>query len=184
MKRIESKANRGFTLVELLIVVAIIGVLSTIGVPTFKKMVQKAKKSEAKTSLGALYTAETAFFSEYGFYGNNLPGIAYELDGSSANRLYVTGFPSATCSAAAAIAPSATTAATFSLAVPTYYTNPVYFYGASATLATCAPGTVPADGSSYSGTASGMISSVAGAAVDEWNMDNLRNLSNLQDGIY
>ena len=57
----------GFTLVELLIVVAIIGVLSTIGVPTFKRMIQKSKKSEAKVNLGGLYTAEQAFFAEKGF---------------------------------------------------------------------------------------------------------------------
>jgi len=184
MKLFGRKSRPGFTLIELLIVVAIIGVLSTIGVPTFKKMVQKAKKSEAKVSLGALYTVETAFFSEYGFYGNNVAGIGYELDGTSANRLYVTGFPSGTCSAAASVAPSATTATSLSLAFPTYYTSPVYFYAASTAPSSCTAGFVPATGASFSGTASGTISNVAGAAVDEWNMDNLRNLSNVQDGIY
>lgn len=81
----------GFTLVELLIVVAIIGVLSTIGVPTFKKMVQKSKKSEAKVNLGGLYTAEQAFFSEYGAYGNRIDKVGFEVDGQ--NLIYVVGFP-------------------------------------------------------------------------------------------
>lgn len=85
----------GFTLVELLIVVAIIGVLSTIGVPTFKRMIQKSKKSEAKVNLGGLYTAEQAFFAEYNAYGNRLEKVGFQTDGS--DLLYVTGFPTSTC---------------------------------------------------------------------------------------
>src|ERR671910_792159 len=94
----------GFTLVELLIVVAIIGVLSTIGIPTFRRMVQKSKKSEAKVNLGGLYTAESAFFAEYGGYGNNLDKIGFETDGS--NLMYVIGFPTTTCGSVTAPMPN------------------------------------------------------------------------------
>jgi len=87
--------SKGFTLVELLIVVAIIGVLSTIGVPTFRKMVTKAKKSEAKVSLGGLFTVESAFFTEYSVYGNNLDKVGFEIEGRQ--KLYSTGFPTASC---------------------------------------------------------------------------------------
>lgn len=83
----------GFTLVELLIVVAIIGVLSTVGVPTFRRMVQRSKKSEAKVNLGGLYTAEQAFYAEYGSYGSLLLGIGYQVDGADLN--YTIGFPAA-----------------------------------------------------------------------------------------
>ncbi|MBY0370262.1 prepilin-type N-terminal cleavage/methylation domain-containing protein, partial [bacterium] len=82
------KGRRGFTLVELLIVVAIIGVLSTIGVPTFKRMIQKSKKAEAKVGLGGLYTTEAAFFAEYNGYGNNLAKMGYAIDGA-ASATYV-----------------------------------------------------------------------------------------------
>src|SRR3989338_11106065 len=92
--------RRGFTLVELLIVVAIIGVLSTIGIPTFRKMVQKAKKSEAKVALGGLYTAETAFFAEYGVYGSYLDKIWFELSGTG-GVTYTIGFPTSACASEA-----------------------------------------------------------------------------------
>src|SRR5688572_23908334 len=102
MARLKRAAkDRGFTLVELLIVVAIIGVLSTIGVPTFRKMVTKAKKSEAKVALGGLYTVESAFYTEYNVYGNHLPKVGFELEGGK-NRLYTVGFPPSNCQDATA----------------------------------------------------------------------------------
>jgi len=87
----------GFTLVELLIVIAIIGVLSTVGVPTFRRMIQKSKKTEAQVNLGGLYTAEQAFLSEYGAYGNNLARLGFQVDGNAANMTYVIGFFNTTC---------------------------------------------------------------------------------------
>lgn len=89
--------RKGFTLVELLIVVAIIGVLSTVGVPTFRRMIQKSKKSEAKVNLGGFYTAQNAFLSEYGAYGNNVAKMGFEVDGDVTQLTYVVGFMNANC---------------------------------------------------------------------------------------
>ncbi|MEW6430567.1 MAG: prepilin-type N-terminal cleavage/methylation domain-containing protein [Myxococcota bacterium] len=55
---------RGFTLVELMIVVAIIGILAAIAIPNFIKFQARSKQSEAKTNLKALFQAEKSFFSE------------------------------------------------------------------------------------------------------------------------
>src|SRR4051812_22164385 len=93
--------RKGFTLVELLIVVAIIGVLSTIGVPTFRRMIQKSKKSEAKVNLGGIYTAEQSFVAEYGTFGNNLARMGYETDGKPDQMTYSVGFFSNACAPAA-----------------------------------------------------------------------------------
>jgi type IV pilus assembly protein PilA len=60
--------QKGFTLIELMIVVAIIGILAAIAIPNFLQYQMKAKTSEAKQNLGGIKTSEVAFFAEQGFY--------------------------------------------------------------------------------------------------------------------
>jgi type IV pilus assembly protein PilA len=61
--------KKGFTLIELMIVVAIIGILAAIAIPNFLKFQAKSKQSEAKTNLKGVYTAETGYFGEQNTYG-------------------------------------------------------------------------------------------------------------------
>jgi type IV pilus assembly protein PilA len=56
---------KGFTLIELMIVVAIIGILAAIAIPNFLKFQAKARQSEAKTALAAIFTAQTAYYAEF-----------------------------------------------------------------------------------------------------------------------
>ena len=66
---LQSIRNRkGFTLVELMIVVAIIGILAAIAIPNFLQFRLKAKTSEAKSNLGAIRSTEVAYFAEWNFY--------------------------------------------------------------------------------------------------------------------
>ena len=61
--------RKGFTLIELVVVVAIIGILAAIAVSQLYGFAQKAKQSEAKELLATIYTAETAYFGEQSTYG-------------------------------------------------------------------------------------------------------------------
>ncbi len=58
----------GFTLIELMIVVAIIGILAAIAIPNFLRFQLKAKTSEGKTNIAAIRTAEQSYYSEFGTY--------------------------------------------------------------------------------------------------------------------
>ena len=55
--------SRGFTLIELMIVVAIIGILAAIAIPNFLKFQSRAKQSEAKANLKAFYTGAKSNFA-------------------------------------------------------------------------------------------------------------------------
>ncbi len=72
MKNLHNRRG-GFTLIELMIVVAIIGILAAIAIPNFLRVQLKAKSSEGKTNLAAIRTAEESYYAEYGNYVSALP---------------------------------------------------------------------------------------------------------------
>lgn len=61
--------KRGFTLIELMIVVAIIGILAAIAIPNFLKFQAKSRQSEAKSNLSGIATSEIAYFAEVQSWG-------------------------------------------------------------------------------------------------------------------
>ena len=69
------KDEEGFTLVELIVVVMMIGILSSIAIPQFMTAADKAKQKEATGIVSALVKAATAYQTEYGV----LPVNAGEL---------------------------------------------------------------------------------------------------------
>jgi len=108
MKKFSLKDQSGFTLVELMIVVAIIGVLSAVAVPNFKKYQAKAKSSEAKVQLAAAYTAEQSFYGDFGIYHSCLAYMGFDPANEIASRYYAIGIRQLAAINAAAYA-SATT---------------------------------------------------------------------------
>jgi type IV pilus assembly protein PilA len=69
--------SKGFTLIELMIVVAIIGVLAAIAIPNFIKFQARSKQSEAKANLKAIFTAQKAFFAEHDKYSEQASKIGF-----------------------------------------------------------------------------------------------------------
>jgi type IV pilus assembly protein PilA len=81
MKSSTLKSQSGFSLVELMVVVAIIGVLAAMSVGQVQKQIAKARQSEAKTLLASLYTSNQAFRSEYNTYTTDFSIMKLELAG-------------------------------------------------------------------------------------------------------
>lgn len=84
----------GFTLVEILIVVAIIGILAAIAIPNWSNMVSKSRQVEAKEGLNGIFSLERSYFSEHNSYGN-IVQIGYVVDGRG-RYSFCVGDPSLT----------------------------------------------------------------------------------------
>ncbi len=68
------KNSKGFTLIEMMIVVAIIGILAAVAIPRFIRFAVKARQTEAKINLAGLYEAQQSYYTDVNVYGT--PGQA------------------------------------------------------------------------------------------------------------
>jgi type IV pilus assembly protein PilE len=75
--------SKGFTLIELMIVVVIIGILAALAIPRFMRSTTKSKQSEAKQILKQVYVMQRAYRQEYN---------AYCLNGVTASATAPTAF--------------------------------------------------------------------------------------------
>ena len=75
-----------------MVVVAIIGLLSAVAIPNFRKYQAKSKMTEAKLQLSSLYTAESAFFSDFNIYSTCLSYMGFNPSPEKSQRYYALGF--------------------------------------------------------------------------------------------
>jgi prepilin-type N-terminal cleavage/methylation domain-containing protein len=92
--------QRGFTLVELLVVLTVIAVLLGLLFPVFSGVQERAKRVEAKNDLTQIVTAVNAYYTEYGTYplpeGINADGYTVGVGGASSKDVFdaLRGMPS------------------------------------------------------------------------------------------
>ena len=105
LQKMRGTNQKGFTLIELMIVIAIIGILSAIAIPNFLSYRAKGQDTSAKTEASNFYSASMAEFADTGsskaFSSSNLPaGFAKNADITYAGTITVaaTGATSGTMS--------------------------------------------------------------------------------------
>jgi type IV pilus assembly protein PilE len=73
------KKSAGFTLIELMIVVVIIGILAALAIPRFMKASAKSKTTEAQLILKQIYTMERSYKQQFDEYSDDLVAIGVEI---------------------------------------------------------------------------------------------------------
>jgi type IV pilus assembly protein PilA len=77
------KGRKGFTLIELMVVIFIVGILAAVAIPIMRGRIDSAKWSEGKSAAGSIRTAARAFCAEkgpsYTYLGTSLCDLGFDL---------------------------------------------------------------------------------------------------------
>ena len=174
------KSQAGFSLIELMIVVAIIGILASIAVPNFQKFQRRAKQSEGKGYLSGIYTAEGGFRAEWNTYITDLRCAGFKdmtittatSDGIAGKGNYIAGFAT---DAIPTVAGNAGCTAGGNTAHPVFSAGTLTTVTPPATAIMSAP-------NAYIAGSTGDISSGA-VAPDAWTIDQDKAITNTVSGI-
>ncbi len=171
-KDLRVQKQSGFTLVELMVVVAIIGILSAVAIPNFKQYQAKAKTSEIKLQLASLYSAQTATLADYDTYVTCLRDIGYDPSAEAASRYYHVGFGSAVVEQGDPAVPGCSGAA----AGVSYFVATKYGTGSVPAADAEMPTTAAAKGSFTAGGA-GFVST-SNTNADTWTITDSKVIAN------
>jgi type IV pilus assembly protein PilE len=78
--KILRKRMPAFTLTELLVVLAIIGILLLIALPNLMPLISKSRSTEAKQNLTYIHSLEKSWYMEHSTYSSDLKELGFELD--------------------------------------------------------------------------------------------------------
>ncbi len=88
VKRRKRNNNQGYTILELLMVIIVIGILSAISLPSFLSQANKARQTEAKTYIGSMNRAQQAEYMEQGSFTVDAGELGLGISSETANYIY------------------------------------------------------------------------------------------------
>ena len=164
-------SDSGFTLIELMVSVGIVGVLASVAVPNYNKYSVKARQTEAKVGLGSIYTAEQTYSIDTGGFTACLSNIGFT---TSANY-YAIGFNASTSGGT-----TYGSGSTCTLGVNVSFWSSTKAAGGATLNSPSTAGSVGTTPPSFFTAAEGKV---GGSINDIWTIDSNRNLSNSQPAI-
>lgn len=183
----KKNSQSGFSLVELMVVVAIIGVLATIAIPRVNRFIAKSRQSEAQVNLSSLYTFNKNFYVEFQGYTSIFGAMGFKPEG---NLRYNVGFTGTSLppnfsalKGATAVGAAGTTVSSLvdcPITAPSTARCKTLMGATNLAPADITIGTVAANFSSFTAQARSQL--VASASEDTWTITENKNLSNTQDG--
>lgn len=148
------RTEGGFTLIEMMVVVAIIGILTVIAIPNFLRYQAQTRQAEAKTNLGGIFVAELAYYGENSRFGS-FSEIIYSLTGLSNRYTYRSGAPGAAGG-------------------PSTGTENIDLHSASVGVPTAENSVVPAMNSLFGFTATATGNLDSDGTIDQWHVNDVK----------
>jgi type IV pilus assembly protein PilA len=163
----KTRRASGFTLIELMIVIAIIGVLAAIAIPNFIKFQARSKQSEARANLKSIFTAEKAFFQEKDRFSTLTGEIGFEPERNNRYAYFMAPGPTVEARNTATI-PQATTFT--GIAVDTFKYSSALDQAYSDTICKTKAGLTGTPATRFDAVALGNID--ADVTVDQWSISS------------
>ncbi len=167
----------GFTMVELMVVVALIGILASIAVPNYKKYSAKSRTTEAKMLLSSVYTAENGALNNYRYFATCLNNIGFDM-GDNSVLYYAVGFSGAGSK-------NASLSTDYGIPCPAGSTANTHFFAGGKSVpggSTCAKACLPASSSAETTFTAGAGGMIYKGSTDKWTIDQTKKLRQIQVG--